>query len=270
MRLGQLARKLAIPPSDITDFLATQGAAPLEGANTRLSDEQLSIVLQRFAPNGFNETNINIDDTLLSQPSESPQENFSNHHEDQSEEIISNAPAPMSADEPLAVVTETTATSDSDVESEGKIETIKAQKVSLSGLKVLGKIELPEPKKKVQEVQPEDSEASSEDKPTENNRPPYEKKRPHHFKKDRREQRPTKNPVALAREREARAAEDKRKEDEKRRKELRTLNYQKRVKPAAPTKAARLIDEDVVGMSSADLKPEPKTWLGKFWRWFTT
>jgi hypothetical protein len=277
MRLGQLARKLAIPPSEISDFLASQGMTSVEGSNTRLTDEQLTIVLQRFAPGGLPDDNIKIEEPVV--VVEEPVAVF--FPATPVDEIVADV-VEVEKDEPVLVLN--TNEDDpfeeklSESETTDRPEVIKAQKVALSGLKVLGKIELPEPKKKVIETPTTELPEASTEGTTEvtavpakeNNRPAFEKRKPQPYKRERREQRPAKNPIALAREREMQAAEEKKREEEKRRKEQRTLNYQNRVKAAAPTKAARLIDEDVEGMSDADLKSEPKTWVGKFWRWFTT
>jgi hypothetical protein len=276
MRLGQLARKLAIPPSEITDFLTTQGVPSVEGANARLSDEQLAMVLQRFAPEGFRDEMFQTDEPAIAE--EIPVASVI---------AVQSVVEPDVVNETVVVVTESvTAVKVEDVAAKAvdavetpnpeKPEVIKAQKVALSGLKVLGKIELPEPKKKIVEapLEGENLPEAAEAPVPENNRPAFEKRKPVPFKKERREQReqrPAKNPIALAREREARAAEEKKREEEKRKKEQRTLNYQNRIKAAAPTKSARLINEnDLIRLSDTDLKPEPKTWFGKFWRWFTT
>ena len=193
MRLGQLARKLAIPPSEISDFLISQGMSSIEGSNTRLSSDQLTVVLQRFAPGELSVENLQNDEapeadegveaapvvaSLVSTDLEVP-ENIASSSVESEPEIVS-------AVEPEKL----------DDAAEGKVETIKAQKVALSGLKVLGRIERPEPKKKTVEPAGETASESSEPAPQENNRPPYEKKRPHQFKKERREQRPAKNPIA--------------------------------------------------------------------------
>ena len=141
-----------------------------------------------------------------------------------------------------------------------RIEVIKAQKVELSGLKVLGKIDLPDTKKKQSETPQENSET---EQPREFNR----EKRSPSYKKT---QRPQKNPIALQREREALAAQKKREEELQLQKEKRTQNYLKKVKPHQPTKAAKLIREEAEEMSAAELAEPPKTLWGKFIRWLTT
>ncbi len=78
------------------------------------------------------------------------------------------------------------------------------------------------------------------------------------------------NPIALKREREARAAEEKRKEDAIKEKEKRTEYYLNRVRINAPTKAARMYAEPVEEFAATSKREEPKTLLGRFFRWLTT
>lgn len=255
MRLGQLARKLALPPSEITAYLASQQISIADGANTRLDENQVSAVLQRFAPDLLN-TGIQTEVDEPVEAAEIPAP---------ADEVIEQ---PVAAEQPPVDEGnhETAST-----EKPEEIETIKAPKVTLSGLKVLGKIELPEKKKKPEtEASAPETPSNETDENTAAVLSPQqpERRRPEHKKRDNRDQRPRKNPIALAREREARAAEEKKKEELRRKKERQTENYMRRVQAKAPTKAARIIKEDLIDSSSVDLRPAPKTWLGKFWRWF--
>src|SRR5260221_11505809 len=49
MRLGQLARKLAIRPSAIIEFLAAKNISLEESSNTRLEDDQVILIMNQFA-----------------------------------------------------------------------------------------------------------------------------------------------------------------------------------------------------------------------------
>jgi hypothetical protein len=261
MRLGQLARKLALPPSEITEFLASQQINIADGANARLDEKQVELVLQRFAP-----------ELLASPLTQEPADDASEVPVTESVQLLTEEPVkeeikPVDIQEPVVE----TASAE---KSEEKIETIKAPKVALAGLKVLGKIEIPGKKKKSETPAAEETTPATETAATETNTPVRDPQKPDRRRpqdqkrRDQRDQRPKKNPIALAREREARLAEEKKQEEQRLKKELRTQNYMKRVQAKAPTKAARLIKEDVIDMSSVDLRPAPKTWLGKFWRWF--
>lgn len=258
MRLGQLARKIAVRPSDLVEFLDSRNIPTEEGTNTKLSDDEVRLITENLAPEKL--------DAVLQQNAPQPEERI---------EV-----APVSVEEPAPVIETTEVVAEiehtpeiqsAEPEPTEKPEVIKAPKVALAGLKVLGKIELPQPKKK--EIAPvENTEVSPEvpatEQPQRDARPRREHKKEHARHKDRRENKPRKNPIALKREQEAREAEEKRREEAKRKKEERTNYYLERVKPSAPTKPARLYDEPVLEMKDHQTKKEPKTWLGKFWKWY--
>jgi hypothetical protein len=180
-------------------------------------------------------------------------------------------------------------------------EVIKAQKVSLAGLKVLGKIELPGPKKKEPTTSeyvigttedtatPEVTTGTTENIPIEGTAPtPQQERRPRRERDsresdrrdgrdsegrrsrrgddNRRNDKPRKNPMAAQREREAQEAQLKREAQAKAEKERRTQHYQNRVK-SVPTRPARLLREQTEEFID-DQVSTPTTWLGKFWKWF--
>ena len=154
-------------------------------------------------------------------------------------------------------------------------EVIRVQKVELSGLKVLGKIELPEPKKK--EIPTEQTGEGTEaivsgDKPVVeknvkqrgNNRKPQQNR-------DRSHQRSWKNPVELQREREAKEAEAKKQRDIEREKEKRKQHYQEKMKTSnVQPKKVKVKSQQEGPNKPVDTRPVPKTWFGKFLRWWTT
>lgn len=261
MRLGQLARKLAVRPSEIVDFLADKAISAEEGTNTKLTDDLVKQIVEQFAPDQLA--------TILKQDIVSPQEVVT---EVVPEAVPEEIPVIESVESTIPEIAVESEEADKKEEAE-QIEVIKAPKVELAGLKVLGKIDLPEPKKKVQPA--EDSEGKSEEaEPVQNiqkeKRPLRENKRSFPQTKERRDYKPRKNPIALQREHEAREADEKRKEEARLEKEKRTNYYLQRVKASGPTKPARLYDEAVVEMKDLQTKKEPTTWLGKFWRWYTS
>jgi hypothetical protein len=256
MRLGQLARKLALRPSQIVDYLATRQVFPEEGSNARLSDEVTEQVVLHFAPERLNEIITG---------------------EEKGEETITTS---ATVEVPTANIptVEAEAVAESVVlpvaeVSEAKPEVIKAPKVELTGLKVLGKIELPEPKKKTT-INSEDAlnveEAKSETPVTQKKvtRPDRREKSPN--RRESHTPRPARNPVAVQREQKAREEEEKRKARAEREKEKRTQYYLQRVKTGQPTKAARIVSEPTETFELKEVKPAPKTWLGKFLRWLNT
>lgn len=236
MRLGQLARKLMVRPAEIVEFLATKDIQIEDGTNTKIETDHAILALQHFSPTTQIEDipeDINVTDIPSINAGEDanpPQEDLNIHS-----------------------VTTSEATAESN-------DVIKAPKIELSGLRVLGKIDLPEPKKKVPEV-PQESAVSN---------PSNELKRERRTQDLKGKQRYTKNPIALRREQEALEAKKKREEEIKLQKEKRTQNYLKKVKSHQPTKAAKFIKEKTVEMSAAELEEPPKTLWGKLIKWLTT
>ena len=231
MRLGQLARKLSIKPEDIVSFLASQGTIMENGNNTRVEDAKVEIILQRFAPN-----NQQLQQEIVQ---------LTDQQEVESILSADDAEAPPFDISPSPELP----------------EVIKAPKIELPGLRVLGKIELPEKKKPVLPAETETEPAPSQ--------PPLVNKYP-----PRREQRKTpsrdrKNPIALARDHEESERKEKLQLQREKEKVRRTEFYMKRLKPQAPTKAARILREETVEMPPLE-DERPKTWWGRFMRWLNT
>lgn len=240
MRLGQLARKLSVRPSQIVDMLATNQQFLEDGSNAKLSDDLVKQIVVHFAPSRLAE--IMIVQTQETEPE--PQ---------QPEAII----AKVVEEQPQPEVTP-------EVKSEVEdTETIRAPKVELAGLKVLGKIELPAPRKK-EEPKAEGETTEAEQKP----------KREHKDKRRKpieRTEKNWRNPIAVQREREEREKEERKKQLLEEQKERKRLNYLNKIKNNAPTKAARIYDEPVeVEPSTKTTAKPPRTWLGKFLRWLNT
>lgn len=246
MRLGQLARKLALRPSQIVDFLSTQQIYLEEGSNARIADDRVVDIVNHFAPARLQEivTNLKTEAEEVAIPIIEVVEKVIK------QEIVTETPVtPI-----LSIV---------DTQGE-KPEVIKAPKVELSGLKVLGKIELPEAKKKVIQQLTEDELTPA----------PEEKRNPRPVKRElskpAREsstQQAWRNPIAQQREREAREAEERKKAAAEREKERRRENYLKKVKLGQPTKAMKLTDEPTEQLSERQLEETPKTWWGRFKKW---
>ena len=244
MRLAQLARKLSLRPDQIIEFLAKQNIQIEDGSNTRLEDNHVELIVKKFAPAGFELT-----------------------QELRVEEMNTETLPPLVVEAPeiekpkMEVVEHTEPTQETEA-SQDKTEVIKAPKIELSGLKVLGKIDLPEPKKKELPATepPLVNEGNAESKPQKRinqtrNRDP------------RTNPRPAKNPIALQREREEREAQKKREESRALEKEKRSQHYFNKVKVVAPIKT---IKREQISEEIPEATPQPKTWLGKFFKWFTT
>lgn len=238
-----MARKLELRPAQIVEFLASRGIEVDEGVNARLENDHVNVVLSHFDPGN--------------------EKRGSDEAENKEPEILEvKVPAHTAL-----VMEEPKEEKHPEAPTERKtVDVIKAPKVALSGLKVLGKIDLPEVKKKEEQTE------LPADLPQ---REAPEIKQPQRVKNiDRKVQRPEqrarKNPIALQREREALEAQKKREEQAEREKERRTRNYHNRVKMSPPTKAMRLVEEPVMQMSAQELEEAPKSWLGRFIKWLTT
>lgn len=247
MRLGQLARKLSLRPSQLVDFLAEKNIQTEEGSNTRLSDENTQLIVEFFAPESLGEImKPSVDETPREEQASLEPETVTVEH----------------APEHTAI--------EQDLQSEEKPageqpepEVIRVQKIELSGLKVLGKIDLPEPKKK--ESKPED-ETSGQDQPKQKRR--IEGKA-NPARRDR-DQRTWRNPLEVQRQHEARNLEEERKAAIEREKEKRKHHYQNKVKQVKQPKRSKPAKEPVIPKQSVNNRPVPKTWVGKFLRWWTT
>lgn len=230
MRLGQLSRKLGVSTPEIIQFLASRQITISEDSNAKIEDIHAHWVTEKFAPHLI----ASVEEVMA---------------EEKQEVAIPVETTPV-IETPSTEVT---------IEEPALPEVIKAPKIELAGLKVLGKIEIPEKKKKTDE-----SEEGS----------PEEKERKHRSERSRSasreyQERPRKNPVALQREREQREAERKRKELLAKEKEKKANHYFNRVKPSTPSKKVKKAEEPI---EIADVPTEkmPTTLWGKFMRWLNT
>lgn len=247
-------------------LLAERNIQTEEGTNTRLTDEQLTWILQHYGKELSvvtlaGEVTVADEvpiDTVVSAP-------FVPIEQPVDQVVLPDSTDVQAADpgtpEVVLPVDELPAL-------------IKAPKVELSGLKILGKIELPEPKKKEVSSAPEGETEAVKHEPSlrRDQRPQTRGERSERGNgrkqsRSREGDRPRKNPVALQREHEAREAEEKRQEHARQEKERRTQYYQQRVKASVPTKPARLFDEPTTDMKN-ERKSAPKGWFGKILRWF--
>jgi hypothetical protein len=230
MRLGQLSRKLGVSTPEIIQFLASRQVTINEDSNAKIEDAHTHWVTEKFAPH------------LLASV----------------EEVMAEEKQEVAIPVDVTPIIETPSTEVTSEEPELP-EVIKAPKIELAGLKVLGKIEIPEKKKKTEE----NAEGTTEEK----ERKPRSE-RPRSASREYQE-RPRKNPVTLQREREQREAERLRKEKLAEEKEKKTNHYRNRVKPATPAKKMKKIEE-AIEMIDTPVEKMPTTLWGKFMRWLNT
>jgi hypothetical protein len=250
MRLGQLARKLALRPSQIVDFLSTQQIYLEEGSNARIEDDRVVEIVNHFSPARLQEivTNLKAESTEsegVVMPPVVVVEEVNKQEVVAQDPVMSNL---SNAEPPVE-----------------KPEVIKAPKVELSGLKVLGKIELPEPKKK--EVVQQQPEAGLTPAPEEKRKTRTVKREVPKSTRESTAQQTWRNPIAQQRQREASEAEERKKAATEREKERRRENYLKKVKLGQPTKAMKLMDEPTEQLSERQLEETPTSWWGRFKKW---
>lgn len=305
MRLGQMSRKLGVSQGEIARYLSEQNLSVEEGSNVKLDESRIRLLYARFAPGEVYPPSPAIE--YASAPvvnSESPEsERLSGATEattgaiqsEQNEWVNEQQPSQQSLVQPDMAVSADGVTVIPENPLSGEPEVIRAPKVELAGLKVIGKIELPSPRKK--EVSEPDANAliatPSDPSPAEGavpdsanpirNEPPRRPDEPRKARDSRRpgdergprrkndrEQRAQKNPIAIQREKEMREELERRRAKAAEEKERRTRNYNNRVKHSPPTKAVRLIEEPVEQLDATTIDSEPKTWFGKLIKWLRT
>ncbi|MEQ9403641.1 MAG: hypothetical protein RIM99_08655 [Cyclobacteriaceae bacterium] len=149
-----------------------------------------------------------------------------------------------------------------------KIKLIKATKKELSGLKVLGKIEVPEPERKEKKKEEADKSQEKKSEPD-----PAEKAERARLRAEQREKHRL---LTKKKEEERRIRDEKRKKEkeERERKAIREAHYKQKLKRAKtaqpksqPTKTEAPQQQEV---AVAKQRSQPKTLLGKWWRWMNT
>jgi hypothetical protein len=199
MRLAQLARKVGKNQSEVIKFLEDNSVFVEDHSNAKVEDTDVAKVMNHFAP------------AVLApiQEPERQSQALAQEPETTLPEVINELA--LGDQEVVEVSPDATAI-------EKQTEVIKAPKIALQGLKVIGKIDLPEIKKKV---------TDNEDK--------QERQVPKEFnsKQERRtssRQRPAKNPIALQREKEEQEKQKKKLEKIAYLKELKTQRYLSKVR----------------------------------------
>lgn len=196
---------------------------------------------------------------------------------DADDEESMNQPAPkrsITVGELFKQKGETDADEDYEIDEQllSQVDVIKAPKVELPGLKVVGKIELPQPPSKEEE-----SETEEETEPLEeNSNDPVEPKIIRHDRRNKRK-RLTKEELEAKRLRNKKAKEkrlakqvERRKlEEEQRLKNIKKQHYKEKIsKPVSV--ANKKVKKKAKAKQLTSAQPKPKTVLGKFWRWLNT
>jgi len=317
MRLGQLARKLAIKPSDIKKHLETQGIDFEGTSNHKVPDELVDGIVAHFMPEQeevINETekentieippsteesdlvvkeNTLAEETPLVDDQVDIIQDATEEDTDKKEEVETDSfveleevktevvPEPIEPEEVILTVKDILEeeellegsdkeNSDEEIEEESKTKIlIKAPKVSLPGLKVIGKIDLPEPAKKESEEESEDVVEESKDIPSRKRN--ISQNRPHQRRDSRKNRRNKRKPLTLEekRQREEKATARKKEATLKKKKEEQKKHYLNQVKQHSGTKPKKNKKIKEETHKKQEVAP-PKTIMGKFWRWLNT
>ncbi len=146
-----------------------------------------------------------------------------------------------------------------------KVKLIKAPKKKLSGLKVLDKIEIPEDPKKVAKEQDELKKSTPRFTPEEK----AERARIREEQKEKRRLEAKRKQEAY----EARKAKREKEKETKRLKSIKEAHYKQKLEQPKPQKIKQKSPkkgQSALSTAAEESRPQPKTLLGKFWRWLNT
>ncbi|OEK04688.1 hypothetical protein [Roseivirga misakiensis] len=264
MRLGQLSRQLNISSDQIVAVLQENFREVNNHPNIKITEEELEFLNNRFAP----EIALETIPTETEEPTEKEiiepaeeevtiQESEVNAPQETPEFVESLRPQVISLEEEFHAQTES-------------LETYKAEKPHLEGLKVVGKIELPEPVVKEKEEEPVEKTSK---KPRADR-----SSKPRRRRTDRKQ-----NSLAEEREKAKRLAIKKKFEEEEKLKKLKKKHYEENVrakmKPSTPKKKKTKVADSQTGPAvpysdkskatpTVNSKPQKdKNPLKRFWLW---
>ncbi|WMN07460.1 hypothetical protein QYS48_28825 [Marivirga arenosa] len=278
MRLAQAARKLSMTTEEIVDFLQLRGIEIEKDSNTKLSAESIQVLYKYFEieeeepvekvevqpdeiqdeqadANIPTEEEAEVNEEIVSE--KLGQEESNEIAEPQQEEKVEEVQA--SEKKSFKTVGELLESED---ETTDEDLVIKAPKVELKGLNVVGKIDLPEPKPK------EEKQEDKPDKLQPRVKKNYQKGNNKKSRRNRKELTP-----AQIRQKEEEREERKRKRIEKEKKKKREEFYKENIlkpKQEEQKKKTKKKKIKVVEQKIQPNQPKPKTVLGKFWRWLNT
>jgi hypothetical protein len=176
MRLTTLARKIHLTPSKLVAFLKQNKVEIDNGINTRLDEQTIDMVLSHFdfevSETAEVQEEIMAENASIEEVVETAEAPTKEAEVVQQEVVLPEIESPLpEQDEPETEISEPTIATPKvgtvDDLEEGlveDIELIKAKKVKLEGIKVIGKIELPEkPKKEAPAEEEADAAHGSDD-----------------------------------------------------------------------------------------------------------
>jgi len=266
MRLASLARKIKMKPTALISFLVDLGIKLKGGSNTKLDKKTVDMVLNTYAPELL-ERETEIEENIESeepQVNDLPEANTTVEQEIKGVEKEWSDELELIVDQPPIEEEEKNSPEPKEVDPKDEIELIKVPKIILPGLRIRGKIELPEPEKKTQTEKGKKVESKSE------KAAPIIPRR-HSGKKDHKISEDH-NPLEEARKRAAREEERKRIRQAKQKKESRRNRYereiQSKIKPMKLSRPIKDQGEDST-IEETELKHQGNV-FSRFWHWFNT
>lgn len=251
MRLAQLARKIGITQGEIVEVLTKSGFHTQENGNTKLGQEEIDYLYAHYKidtnTDSDSEDNLEIEGDSTSTEEEEVLEQTAD---------IEEIPDPLQKDD-MEVSAEDATTDEEEpsalLEQESEPEIIRAKKVKLEGIKVVGKIDLPElvePKEVEKPVKEEKKEA-----------------RPAKRHKERRKGRKKPSYSEKVKKEEQRA-ERERKKTKQLIKEKKKRHYFEKVQPkVAATPKKKTSKKKFANTAPKKVKPQYKNPIRKFWAW---
>lgn len=264
MRLGQLSRKLGVNSSAIVEVLKENFREVNDHPNVKILDEELDYLTNHFSPSAPAESEQElIDDTASTAPEVKVEEPELADTEQATETPQEEAPAFVESLRPKVIRLE-----DEFNQMKSDLESFKAEKPELEGLKVLGKIDLPEPKPKAPKETP------SEDEPKGTQTINERGVRKRHQKRGN-QRKPKGNTAEAERKRAEYQAKKRKAQEQEKLKELKKKHYEEQVKAKLKEKPKKkkkkkFIEQQVNSSPSQNgSKQRAKSGnaLVRFWRW---
>jgi hypothetical protein len=276
MRLAVLAKKLKVTSSELKEFLEDHDVSLDSGSNTKLSKELAEKVMKAY---GFEPEpeSTEIPTAMEAIPEEEDITMLSEEVEEPPVEIMEEVDEPAVETEAYTEESTEEITEENNEDDEiEEVEIIRAPKVSLPGLKVKGKIELPEPRVKKETTEEEKQEDDPNTVQTIDERQIRREIREQ--RKKEREQRNKKkprkkkdyNPVTAAREKAKREEAKKLKEEARKRKEKQRKHYEQMVQKRNQRKKSADRKTSQRSSSSKSKENTSGNVFQRFWRWLNT
>ena len=291
MRLAQLARKLGGQPEEIVMFLAENGHEFENEVNGKLSLEQQCLAEAYFAMKAEEQPMMEAAETIEAKPQEAEipepeatNEDWQTKDSTDAEHEVPFGPPAHTTSQISDSEGETVPQKKIDLEPKTKVnvykaykqdesyanaEWIKTETPQLKGLKVVGKIELPEPKKPKAKPESGDTKEKAADEQKSN------RNQKNKGWKGRKEKQRL-NPIEYERRKAEKEARRKKAEASKKLKQKKKEHYHANVKPKASFRFKNEAHEEeeiaplpIVGMSGSKPAAEakPKKGIRKFWAW---